>query len=322
MKRLLWLFLFFFLNYSSFTQKAISFRDSNGLNGLKNAAGQVIIPGTYSFAINFTNGFAVVSLHKKYGVINEAGSLVIPLMYDLIYPSKSAWFKAKNNNAKPFFIHPNGKVFTPSFDYDDLEDFANGKIIFTKNKKMGVADSSGTIIAPPNYDYIKKFSEGLAAFAKEGRAYSLGYMDSKWGFMNEKGEEIIRHQFSNIAAEGFNNGLCAVSFDSADKSGTGKDKWGYINTKGELVIPIIYNYAAPFSEGIALVNQGNVYGSGGNWGFIKKDGSLLFPAIKCVKIIGNGRSLKESGFVIVRTSMNDADPNSEYKINNKGERIK
>lgn len=299
----------------------ISFRDNNGLYGLKNADGQVIIPGTYSFPINFSNGFAVVSLTKKYGIINEAGRVIIPLSYDLIYPSKSVWFKAKNTNEKPFFIHPTGKKYTPAFDYDDVEDFANGKVIFTKNKKMGVADSSGSIISPANYDYIKKFREGLAAFAKDGRAYSLGYIDSKWGFMDEKGNEIIRHQFSNIATEGFNNGLCAISFDRADKSGTGTDKWGYINTKGDLVIPAIYNYAGPFSEDIALVNQGNVYGTRGLWGFIKKDGSLLFPAIKCVRIIGDGKSLKENGFVVVRTSMNYADANSEYKINSRGQKL-
>lgn len=318
MNRLLWLFLFFSLNYSAFTQKVsapISFRDSNSLNGLKNAAGQVIIPGTYSFTINFSNGFAIVSMNKKYGIINEAGRLVIPLVYDLIYPSKSAWFKAKNNNTKPFFIHVNGKVFTPPFDYDDVEDFANGKIIFTKNKKMGVADSSGTIIAPANYDYIKKYSEGLAAFAKDGRAYSLGYMDSKWGFLNEKGIEVISHQFSDVAVDGFSNGLCAVSVKGNDKTGTG-NKWGYINTKGNLVISALYDDAGSFSEELALVNQS------GNWGFIKRDGSTLFPPIKCVRITGNGASLKQNGFVTVRTSLNYADPNSEYKINNKGERIK
>ena len=48
----------------------------------------------------------------------------------------------------------------------------------------------------------------------------------KWGYVNNKGEEVISPVYDG-ALEFSDNGLAAV------KSG---DKWGYINKKGEFYI--------------------------------------------------------------------------------------
>ena len=46
-------------------------------------------------------------------------------------------------------------------------------------------------------------------------------------------------------------------------------KWGYINTSGELVIPLQFELARPFSEGLAAVKQD------GKWGFIDQTGKVM-----------------------------------------------
>lgn len=59
-----------------------------------------------------------------------------------------------------------------------------------------------------------------------------------------------------------------------------RDKWGYINQFGEFIISPDFDFAKPFSQGLALVNiggkfkedkeQGKTYFIGGKWGYIRK----------------------------------------------------
>ena len=48
-------------------------------------------------------------------------------------------------------------------------------------------------------------------------------------------------------------------------------KWGYVDGNGRVVIPFIYDWCEPFSEGIAEV------GNADKAGFINKKGELVAP---------------------------------------------
>src|SRR5690606_1983581 len=49
-------------------------------------------------------------------------------------------------------------------------------------------------------------------------------------------------------------------------------KWGYVDTNGSLIIPLEYDGAGNFSEGLAAVrNQDN------KWGYIDKENKLVIP---------------------------------------------
>lgn len=47
------------------------------------------------------------------------------------------------------------------------------------------------------------------------------------------------------------------------------EHWGFIDKTGKVVIPLMYDYALPFSEGLAAV------ASRGRWGFIDKTGAMI-----------------------------------------------
>lgn len=49
------------------------------------------------------------------------------------------------------------------------------------------------------------------------------------------------------------------------------DKWGFINENGEPVIPMEYDEAGYFKEGLACVGKGDKYG------FIDKQGKVVIP---------------------------------------------
>ena len=70
--------------------------------------------------------------------------------------------------------------------------------------------------------------------------------DGKWGFINQKGEQIIPFLYDD--ASYFTEGLALV------KKG---DKYGYINDKNETVLPFIYDDGALFENGKAWVQIGD-----------------------------------------------------------------
>lgn len=88
------------------------------------------------------------------------------------------------------------------------------------------------------------------------------YKDGKYGYINDKGEEIISCIYDY--AFNFSEGLGTVY-----KSG----KWGYVNEVGKEVVPCIYEKAGIFSEGLAFVKKNNVYG------YIDKNGNEVIPCI-------------------------------------------
>ena len=65
----------------------------------------------------------------------------------------------------------------------------------------------------------------------------------------------------------FSDGLCLIQKDH---------KYGYINKKGKVIIPVIFEEAKPFSEGLAAV-LGRDSNNRLRWGFIDKTGKLVIP---------------------------------------------
>ena len=326
MKSFCFSFALLFLISTCSAQKpktASSFKDSNGKYGLKDASGKVIVQGTYTYQFNFSNGLARVINNKKTGLIDTTGKIIAPLQYDVIFTESEGFFKVKKEGGKHFFINRSGKEIHFAFDYDDVDHLKNGRIIFTKNYKNGVIDSTGKIIVAAVYDKIKSYSEGLAAFSKGGSITPSRYYKGKWGFIDLTGKEVIPMLYDVVSSKGFNDGMCAVSNDDEFMVGMNTAKWGYINTKGSLSIPFLFNGADPFSKGVALVNIGmDETGEGGHWGFIKKDGKPLFPFIKCFAMYGSGLEFENDGFAHVKGSREYFHPDYQYKINKKGERIK
>ena len=105
-----------------------------------------------------------------------------------------------------------------------------------------------------------KFNEGLAAVES-----STGF-----GFINTKGIEVVPPDGKYQWAGSFSSGLAPIG--TKDENGNKKSA-GFINKSGQLVIPLIYQDARKFSEGLAAVKKN------GKWGFINKSGTMVIPAV-------------------------------------------
>lgn len=151
-----------------------------------------------------------------------------------------------------------------AFTNDDEKD----RIIISVNTPAGIGyftDGNGNFLFNRQFEYVGKFSEGLAAVGLNGKTgfintagkvvipciYDFAWGDvrnglipvrlnGKSGFINTKGETVVPFVYDEI---GYYPGDSYVLFDYDDVTPVLRDgKWGLINTKGKLIIPCINEY--------------------------------------------------------------------------------
>ncbi|WP_046367244.1 WG repeat-containing protein [Flavihumibacter petaseus] len=107
--------------------------------------------------------------------------------------------------------------------------------------------------------------------------------NKKLGCIDTTGREVIPIKYDDIGFWG--NNLIPVNIGAKErnylKSG---GKWGYCNNKGVVAIPVQFNEAETFHEGIAAVRTGN------KWGFIDTTGKIIIdPKYEKVRLFSEGR---------------------------------
>lgn len=141
-------------------------------------------------------------------------------------------------NGKTGFRDLDGKIVIEPI-YDMAEMFSEGYSAVTVGEKHGFIDETGKYVLPlQSYEFLGSLHNGLADFRINGKV----------GFINIKGEVIIKPQFD--WADEFSEGFCVVRNDNG-KLGSGKN--GYIDTTGKLVIDFKFKYAGKFENGKAKV---------------------------------------------------------------------
>lgn len=209
----------------------------NGLWGIIDRTGRQIVPCEWGGALVDSYGGLLVLDYGTYGAMNIEGEMLIPCgLYSSIGPA-----------------------------VDGVR-----KIISEEN--VGLCTTEGEVITPCQWRDVGYFSESLAWVMDE--SYD-------WGYINVAGEQVIPCRYSH--AEDFISGsavvrikeggyqlidpsgnfLCREPWDEMETFTTNKlimvrrgDKYGYINRRGETVIPLIYDRAQAFGDGLALVKLG------------------------------------------------------------------
>jgi WG containing repeat len=174
-------------------------------------------------------------------------------------------------------------------------------IISEVNSKVGFIDETGRLVVPPAFPNVgfmdetgrlvnaatfpfnvpsiefvpsayraDPFSEGLAPAQVKA---SEPDAESKWGFINRRGQMTIAPTFTE--ARNFSEGLAAVEVTLGNQEEEGK--WGFINKKGQMVIAPFYSGALDFSEGLAPVRIAVSTGpeAESKWGFINQKGEMI-----------------------------------------------
>jgi hypothetical protein len=167
-----------------------------------------------------------------------------------------------------------------------LTGFTEGRARFKEKDKCGFIDRKGKIAIAATYDEARDFSEGLSAVK----------IGSAWGFIDKKGKTVIDPVF--YYAGSFAEGLAPVGLEypytypkpKAGWAGTGllaslglfpvapmtfpeppPPRFGFIDHAGKMTIPLEYDCAGEFHDGLAIVC--NYYSRG----YIDPKGTVVIP---------------------------------------------
>lgn len=272
--------------------------------GYLNADSEIVIEPQYEYAENFSEGVAIVrSPDEKRVFIDESGNVLEQFKEFIAWTrftdgvgeikddkgeiyavdhDGNKLYGGRSDVAKTIFLtdsEKNGHTLRRSSkeglelgepEYRELVDI-DGNIIIEKEEKFidfygagynyvfGTKDFSNDInyvVSNDNADYIyEKYDARFAVLDISGNVVS------KWLKYNYYYRLIMnRYEHDTVVSDGM-----ILIYDTVDK------KFGYMSVEGEIVIEPVYEYANPFSEGLACVSDGKMYG------FINVDGEFAIP---------------------------------------------
>ena len=181
---------------------------------------------------------------------------------------------------------------------------------FESNGKWGFKNEHNEIIIKPDFVVVQEFTSGGIAAVLD---------DTGWVYINTTGRYLIRPYIFDNGPDYFQEGLARY---------TRQDKFGFFNQAGEIVIPAQFDFAYPFSEGLAAVCTGCRFVSdgehrtveGGKWGYIERQGKMIISIrFESADSFQDGRAqVKLSGKEIIIDTKgnpvnNDESPSSDMK---------
>lgn len=274
--------------------------DQNGKQGYINKTGKVVISPQYKKVKGFSEGFAPVYDVNGMWIIDKKGNKLTQNKYfrvDYFSNGLAAASLYKNGSFKDGFLDRSGKfkIITDQ----GYSNYSDGLVVVCErdnnSMKFGYMDKEGKIAIDFKFDYAFDFYNGIAVVISDGKV----------GYINKKGDYIIKPQFGKMKNYGysfFREGIAVANVGDSDnkkfvyidqkgeiisqeyyddaypmsdglapvvKIQNGKNKYGYIDRYGQSVIPIQYDDAWGFVDGVALVKLGSKYN------FIDKKGNLI-----------------------------------------------
>lgn len=188
-----------------------SFAGENGLFGYKNGAGETVIPAKYEIVSDtFENGAAIVRLGGKYGLIDMTGAVRFDFVCDTLIKADSCARYAYTQNGKTGFIDGGFNITAaPFLSAEAVTMYDNYVVYRASGGKYGLAAYDGEILSGPIWDYMRGFSEGLAAVGVNEDFYGINV---RWGYINESGEIVIPVIYFSRGTEAldFSEGLAGV----------------------------------------------------------------------------------------------------------------
>lgn len=189
--------------------------------------------------------------------------------------------------------------FVIPMKYDEADAFNNGKAKVRLDNKWSSINKAGLSIEMPsekNYQEIGEFYEGMCRVTTlKLRFMDLAYHSDYeniagiWGYVNEKGEEVISPKY--IYANDFENGIAIVAkgqwtidkkWDNEHNQGrywTEEEFWGGIDKNGNEVIPCIFDEIKHFNDDSDYYMAHFGGWKNGKWGVIDRHGKWVAEPI-------------------------------------------
>lgn len=177
---------------------------------------------------------------------NNSGTGLCDTAFRIILPAREitittepwgGFIESDGHSARVF--DPSGKpIFTEPVDWATQDRQHGQRLLFSRNKKTGIADFSGKIILPPTYDRIEAcYSDGNYVATQNNRL----------GLLNYAGKVILPFEYDRIEPKSHDLILLV-------KNG----KMGLADARdGRLIMPVVFDELTPFGRrGIQILRDG------------------------------------------------------------------
>lgn len=224
------------IQYQFYFYKDFQFSDfyprhrDEGKWGIIKVDGSEITDFKYTKVNEFINGYAIVSISRKLGIINTLGEQIIPCIYkDISNPIH--WGVCKAQKEKTYaLINIHNEELTP-YKYDAIEDFSEGFAWAKVGDLFGLIDTAGTELVEPKYHTVYPFFNG----------FSTVVAGEFVGFVNRLGVEIIPLDYKYVRTNiyfGDNQfrPVDPLSDDCIQWLEKGDATFDWFNKKGELIV--------------------------------------------------------------------------------------
>ncbi len=225
--------------------------------GFINKNKTTVIPFEYDEAEPFINGLAIVGKKEKYGIINRTGETIVPIIYDEIGET-SHQFISIELNGKYGFIDRKGNLKV-GLQYETVGDFNNGIAYVKQNGLYGIIDTNLYYVIKPKYQWIDNLKNEFIRVQENGL----------YGVIDSKGNYLIKPIYNQLTE--VENGYAMAIKDGF---------YGYLKSNGEIAIEV----SLPYNEG--AINWGLFNKKGfaritteGNFGLIDTVGNKFMPAL-------------------------------------------
>lgn len=208
--------------------------------GFINRNGKVIIPIQYDDVSSFNNGYSVVGLGNKYGVIDSLNTLVIPIKYSHITGANENRFIVTQNNLEAIFDARGQKI--TEFSYANIERFYNGyAMVELPNKSTSIMNPDGKLAFPPITNHtITSYKNGYSTIRNR--------KTNKIGLVNNKGQFTIPCTYDEL------------ELANEKVIGKQKNKYGVLSYNNAIVTPFDYDLFVAYPNNRFLVATKQQYG--------------------------------------------------------------
>lgn len=241
--------------------------ERNGKYGMIDYDGNVLVKCLYSEIGDINeNGYAWAGIGGKYGIINtnNEGEVIQPIEITKAYVTTTGGG-------------------TQNIDFEAKPDFSEHDVVYVKNEtnKWGLLDKNGRRLVDFNYDYISPFVRGRAwvvnnrkygVITDEGLVMQMCRFDMV-RYLNDETEMSYSPSSAQQSERKYKKDFVMEYFPSETTKQSPmwlrkykrayvveNKKVGIMNPDGSMLVEPMYDYIGDFSEGMAVVKLGDLYG--------------------------------------------------------------
>lgn len=264
----------------------VSLVKKDGKSGFINhETGKYLIEPSFRTVLKIAPYIMAVEQDHKWGIVNDNGQRILPIVYDTIYKIHPNRLMLKSNE-KYALASFHGRKITKGF-YDDIQVFKDGAFRVKRKNKYGFINARGKIVIPLEYDTATYYHQNACIVRKKEKYFVIStknkmisaktyenikrgnhqnYFIAKtkkgWTFLDQYAQQTDSSYFQEI-----------VYTDSPSRVRVKLNNyWGYYNSISQkMIIATKYTKLGAFEKGFFLAEKDN------KWGVLDPNANTIIP---------------------------------------------